>query len=70
MFVTEQQAKDKWCPFSRCSDDYDSSHNRLITEGSNCLGSECMAWREIPGYEGKGFCGLSGTPHMYTDVSR
>jgi hypothetical protein len=60
MLVTEEEAKKKWCPFSRAV---------------RCLASECMAWRRFPQGENYsenlstgertylepvGFCGLAG----------
>jgi hypothetical protein len=67
--MTEEQAKTKWCPFSR--NFYNQGpYNRTpwgIDKASMCIGSECMAWRwvkdpvtnlftygkELPDYEGE-----------------
>lgn len=62
--LTEEEAKDKWCPFSRVlSSDIvngkaeigpgdPSGFNRVRhgagpVVGSLCIGSACMAWREV-----------------------
>lgn len=65
--TTENEAKTKWCPFSRtgiyagdgavavnrhCSDDMKDVRDRLLSENTRCLGSGCMAWR------------WAGTPHL------
>ena len=72
MLVTEETAKRMWCPFVRQSQEDEPSYNRDRNGNSMtnclCLGSDCMAWRGIPSYEGKGFCGLAGTPHLYPDI--
>lgn len=36
--MREEEAKDKWCPHA-----FANSVN-----GSKCLGSDCMMWREVP----------------------
>lgn len=47
--MTEDEAKTKWCPFARTSDDDGSTFNRRwdgkVSEAAACLGSGCMAWR-------------------------
>mgnify|MGYP001606136091 CR=1 FL=1 len=57
MILTEKEAQNKWCPFSK--PDF----------VSDCKASGCAAWRwfEGPlfdGHEGdrRGFCGLAGKP--------
>ena len=50
---TEDEAKEKWCPFGRVTDtDGVPSHNRFFSDASNqdvpqtmCIGPACMAWR-------------------------
>lgn len=53
MIVTEQQAQQKWCPFSRVASRGQGGMNRgnlnSLTEekldnATACLGSGCMAW--------------------------
>lgn len=73
--MTEDQAKQKWCPFSRMA------HWNAPTGGNrptdpdgfiphvNCIASDCMAWRwSLTNAEVKdgrltpkeGYCGLAG----------
>lgn len=80
--MTEDEAKTKWCPFARtscASEPITGNHaaNRYSSgqrdgQGAhNCIGSACMAWRQIrrwsdpfmeqPGSHG-GYCGLAGKP--------
>lgn len=54
--MTEDEAKAKWCPFTRTAK-YESGHapmaiNRPMTDeywpkSLNCIASACMAWRWI-----------------------
>lgn len=54
--MTEDEAKQKWCPFVRVysvsdSDGANGSWNRHQRNGhdeTRCIGSECMAWRWNP----------------------
>ena len=59
--MTEDNAKQKWCPMVRDltaqqSGMTDSPYNRLagcIEESTKCIASDCMMWREAPeGYNG------------------
>ena len=67
--MTEEEAKDKWCPQSQLDTQITVSGNRLqqVNMG-NCIGSACMAWRwRLPPFAnepkgGDGFCGLAGKP--------
>jgi hypothetical protein len=57
MFVTEQEAKSKWCPHSRvvaknglgpCGNrvnDCAADGSPAVPEAAFCIGSHCMAWR-------------------------
>lgn len=51
--ITPEQAKEKWCPFSRVASKV-GPFNRLGTPGeladtSKCIAGECMAWK-VPRY--------------------
>lgn len=59
MFLTEEQAREKWCPQARTARvlaekgdvptvavSANRSTNGTATELSVCLASRCMAWRE------------------------
>ncbi|MFW5722345.1 MAG: hypothetical protein ACOCWT_03505 [Desulfohalobiaceae bacterium] len=50
MIREESEAKFKYCPLLKTSED------RL----KFCLVADCMMWRRTE--EGKGFCGLAGKP--------
>lgn len=51
MLLTEQEAKNKWCPQARASDNGDPALSINRTRGNEpdrdcfCLASWCMAWR-------------------------
>ncbi len=51
--MTEEDAKAKWCPFSRVASNDGTNGNRhiLSADGLNgadkCIASDCMAWRWI-----------------------
>ncbi len=56
--MTEDEAKEKWCPFSRAAlgEDFDDkgiqlvaanrSLDYLMPHSCRCIGSDCMAWRQ------------------------
>lgn len=67
MLLTEEQAREKWCPFVRMGQ---GGHNRwsdmaqetrdLELVGCECIASDCMAWRWEAKYKPYGYCGLAG----------
>lgn len=64
--MTEQEAKRRWCPFSRVNSG-ETSYNRYNEIdpkfsgpiGTACLASGCMAWRWHSFERRDGFCGLA-----------
>ena len=72
--MTEAEAKKKWCPHIRITTgviDSMSITNRCDTPTmTDCIASECMAWRWMKGDFAKptedrgalGYCGLAGKP--------
>jgi hypothetical protein len=76
MVVTEEQARDLWCPFVRSTRGASVATNRdsdgSIVKRVTCVGSACMMWRqEVPSPERneaaktqgiRGYCGLAGVP--------
>lgn len=61
MFLTEKEAKKKFCPFTFCAPADRSPTGEGITKGGpwHCIASECMAWRWMIHSERKGICGLT-----------
>ena len=64
--MTEDEAKEKWCPFSRIRDDYGGTSTYNRTPDSvygNCIASKCMMWQSQDHNKatGKsyGYCGLA-----------
>ena len=71
--MTEDEAKTKWCPFSRSATNDDASINRpgtdtaeaevqFLRDNTRCIASGCMAWRWRALNTGprEGCCGLAG----------
>lgn len=69
--MTEEDARQKWCPFARTFDGpivaqkvaAVASVNRIGNEISihcRCVAAECMAWRWDKLSAGEGHCGLAG----------
>lgn len=71
--MTEEDAKTKWCPFSRylaarkvgemaahLPAAVNRGHYGAPEVGTMCIGSACMAWRSH--LAGLGYCGLAGGP--------
>jgi hypothetical protein len=72
--MTEEQAKEKWCPFARVAGiSSRGAINRDDKSGepdvcARCIASDCMAWRSdgIEAHDDEvvhyGHCGLAGRP--------
>jgi len=68
MMMTEEQAKQKWCPMVRAADntsDNNSANASASVDGdgrnppyARCIGSNCMMWRQDTG-QNVGECGLT-----------
>lgn len=71
--MTEEEAKQKWCPFARDAESNPAGYTTTNTT-AKCIGSECMAWRinrddwsenmstGARTYHHGGYCGLAGKP--------
>lgn len=73
--MTEDEAKQKWCPMVRFAPDSENGGMLVLNQPQDtlkCVASDCMMWRldwaqrgidyasgEIPT---KGYCGLAGKP--------
>ena len=46
MSITEEEAKTKWCPFTRVGNEAGCNRNGddFFAAKPNCIGSACMAW--------------------------
>lgn len=72
--MTEDEAKQKWCPMTRMADaNQGYPMNRGNQGGNGCIGSQCMMWRSHRTISGNpenkgavvsvvGYCGLAGKP--------
>ena len=66
--MTEEEAKEKWCPLAQISYQIYSGIGR--SEHQRCCGSDCMMWRwkltreeaENGYHPANGYCGLGGRP--------
>jgi|HubBroStandDraft_1064217.scaffolds.fasta_scaffold778719_2 hypothetical protein len=45
VLVTEDDAKTKWCPFTRVGEQASGAAENRPDGSFNCIGSACMAWR-------------------------
>ena len=78
IYITESEAKTKWCPFSRVGFQGGASVNRHpmdyypgrpsegVVEDTRCIASGCMAWRVAEGVVPNGKAG----PKHVADVSQ
>ena len=67
--MTSNEAKTKWCPFTRVALTAGMSANRTATMGrggyadieeeTRCLGNACAAWHEEYPNDVTGYCGLT-----------
>jgi hypothetical protein len=63
MELTEDEARQKRCPFSRIETAILYAHDRLDVENNyKCCASDCMAWRWNLITRDEGYCGLAGKP--------
>ena len=66
MYLTEEEAKKKWCPELKLEGSNASMTNagKVIYDSANCIASGCMMWR----YAGEsekgetGYCGKAVLP--------
>ncbi len=66
MLLTQEEAKQKWCPMAVEAGEGASTHNRMGGKGSTgcyCIALECMSWRETGKARQRqllGYCALIG----------
>ncbi len=66
MLLTEEQARLKWCPYTRVGEQASGAAENRPDGSFNCITSQCMAWRwhddEDYGEPGdrRGYCGAFG----------
>jgi hypothetical protein len=70
--LTEEQAKTKWCPFTRVGEQASGAAENRPDGSFNCIASNCMAWRWEAGslvasVSRPGYCGLAGYPPRLRD---
>ena len=74
MMHTEEEAKQKWCPFIRFAQQSSGymipNRSDNMPDATRCIGSACMAWRKYTAVvqpmgtpkADYGYCGLAGRP--------
>ena len=70
MFLREENAREKWCPFATQAVGEDGAFwdTRQQSKGYTlCVASDCMAWRWSRREDGRaeghlGYCGAAGRP--------
>jgi len=58
MILSEQEARNKWCPFARVRSGVNRHYDGTIMISTCCIASECMAWRSTDDDIDIGYCGL------------
>lgn len=77
MYLTEEEAKHKWCPEVRICDgiapfafNKHQGPEKVSDVPNRCIASDCMMWRwredakpdGLGSFHTKGYCGLAGRP--------
>ncbi len=71
MLMTEEEAKDKWCPMVRVDNKGVSVNDGVFVRNdgevlgrvNTCIASKCAVWRNADHPLGlHGYCGLAGIP--------
>lgn len=66
MAYTEEEAKEKLCPFVAGHDPQRDMNKRTFHHSQTCVGTACMAWQPVyPDHRQddqmlRGYCGLAG----------
>jgi hypothetical protein len=69
--MTEEEAKQKWCPFVREATLSDLpaaqwvATNRHEKSFPKCAASKCMMWVKSLNEDGRGVCGLAGSNQSF-----
>ena len=62
-YMTEEEAREKWCPMARFTEDGFNNRDNSADSDSRCIGSGCMWWGWMM-REGKS---EQGVPNPYLD---